>query len=100
VEPDAVVAVVVVERAGEPVARWPVPLARTTVDVGHVDALARLVLAARRLGAEVHVEQVDQALVDLLDLVGLGREVLGEPEGGEQPALHLEEVVVADDPVR
>ena len=99
VDVDAV-AVVVVLRAGEDVARWPVPRAGPRVHLGHVDAVARLVLAARRLGCAARVELVDDELVELLDLVGLRGEVLREAEGCEQSAVHLEERVVADDLLR
>ena len=73
-------------------------------DLAVVDQLARLELAARRLGCSVAVRGAapDLAgLAGLLDLVGLtgvlAVEVGGQPEGGEQPG--VEEVVVADDPV-
>ncbi len=67
------------------------------VDLATVDALARFVLVARRLGLTVSVERPSQELVELLDLVGLRGQVLGEPERGEQPGVELQEAVVADD---
>ena len=97
VDTDAVIAVVVVERAGEVVARWRLPRAGTAVHLGHVDALARLCLAGHALGGRTRVEQAAQGLVELLDLAGLRRQVLGEPERCEEPALLLEEAVVPDD---
>ena len=68
-------------------------------DLSTVDALARLQLAARRLGCSIRLRDACADLVGLLDLVGLREclEVGGQPEGGEQ--LGVEEVVVPDDPV-
>jgi hypothetical protein len=88
-----VVALVVAagERAGAP-------------DVDFVEALARLELAARRLGLAVHVTHRCDELAALLDLTGLSAvvggsglrlEAGGEPEGREQ--LGIEEVVPPDD---
>gem|GEM_PF-1298288 len=75
------------------VARW--PLASTTgPDLAVVDQLARVQLAARRLGCSVRLYGADGHLVDLLHLTGLARtrstggelvvEVGGQPEGGEE----------------
>ena len=64
-------------------------------DLALVDALARLQLAARRQGRQIRIVNPPPELVELLDLVGLRVEVLGEPEDGEQPG--VEEVVVPDD---
>jgi hypothetical protein len=61
-----------------------------------VDDLARLQLRARRAGVSVTVMDPPCGLVELLELVGLSVEVLGQPEGGEQTG--VEEVVMADDP--
>lgn len=58
-----------------------------------VDAVARLALAARRLGWGVRV--ADPSLRELLDLSGLG-ELCGQPELGEQPRVDV--VVQPDDP--
>ena len=66
-------------------------------DLALVDALARLQLAARRRGVAVRIVNPPAELVELLDLVGLRVEVLGETEDREQPG--IEEVVVPDDPV-
>jgi hypothetical protein len=40
-------------------------------DIGTVDALARLVLAARRLGYQVRLERAAPDLVELVELAGL-----------------------------
>ena len=62
-----------------------------------VEQLARLRLEARRAGVDVALVDPPPALVELLELVGLRLEVLGQTEGGEVP--RVEEVVVPDDPV-
>jgi hypothetical protein len=72
-----------------------------------VDELARLQLAARRLGLCIRLRDPSPELVQLLYVVGLGDvlprdcrlrvEVSGEAEHLEQPG--VEEVVVPDDPV-
>jgi hypothetical protein len=95
-----VLAVVVVERGGAPVARWSLRGVDAGVHLGHVDALARLALQAGRRGCTLRLERADPALVELLDLAGLrGGQVLRETERGEEPAVHLEERVEADDPL-
>jgi hypothetical protein len=71
------------------------------VDIGTVDALARLQLAARRLGWELRPRNPLPELVELIDLAGL-MEVLGlepgrEPEEREQP-VDIEEGVQRGDP--
>ena len=75
-------------------------------DLALVDALARLQLAARRLGCSVRLRDPCQELRELLDLVGLADvvraaalplEARREAEGGEQ--LGVEEVVQPGDPV-
>jgi hypothetical protein len=63
-----------------------------------VDALARMQVHARRLGGRVRLVEVSPDLAELLELVGLGGEVGGEAEGGEQP-LGVEEGVVGGDPL-
>ncbi len=90
------------------VASWPLT-GTGRPDVSSVDALARLQLAARRLGCSIRLRDPCPELSALLDLVGLrevvtgapgpGRclEVVGEPEDGEQPG--VQEVVMPDDPV-
>jgi hypothetical protein len=72
-------------------------------DLAVVEELARLQLAARRLGCSVRLRGACVELFGLLDLLGLSevaglcREVGGEAEGGEQ--VGVEEVVMPDDPV-
>jgi phosphoglycolate phosphatase-like HAD superfamily hydrolase len=68
-------------------------------DLGVVDALARLKLAALRLGYSIRVHEPSAELVELLDLVGLTPEleVIGEAEGGEE--VGVEEAVEPADPV-
>ena len=71
-------------------------------DLTAVNALARLQLAAKRLGWTVRLRNPPAELCQLLDFIGLRdvigalpREPCGEPEGGEQ--LGVEEVVEARD---
>ena len=87
-------ATVVLVRGADEVAAWPLA---GRPDLEAVDALARLALAARRLGCAIRLRDADPDLVGLLKLVGLAREVVGEPEDGEE--VGAEEVVVPDDPV-
>ena len=75
-------------------------------DLALVGALARLQLAALRLGCSIRLRDPCPELRDLLDLVGLAELVAGAPglplearreaERGEQ--LGVEEVVEPDDP--
>ncbi|MFD3548058.1 STAS domain-containing protein [Streptomyces sp. NPDC058655] len=67
----------------------------TTPDLGAVEALARLRLAARGRGT-LTVTGAGPALRGLLHLVGLA-ELLGEPEEREPPG-GVQEGVEADDP--
>lgn len=96
----------VIVRDGVEVASW--PMAGTgCADLTVVDDLARLELAARRLGCSIRLRDPGPRLLGLLDLVGLAHvvpragglrvEAGGEAEGGEQ--LGVEEVVMPDDPV-
>lgn len=55
-------------------------------DLEAVDALARVVLHARRAGASVQVDFMSPAMTELLALAGLGVEVSGEMEVLEEPA--------------
>ena len=74
-----------------------------------VDALARLALAAKRMGVELRVEGASSELRLLIDLCGLGevllaarglgREPGGEPEEREQPRGVEERVERRDPPV-
>lgn len=59
-----------------------------------VDVVARLALAARRLGWSVRVTDADTCA--LLALAGLGPEERRQPERREQP--QVEEVVQLDEP--
>ena len=70
-------------RDGEEVSRWPL-LVRDPVDLGLVDQLARLQLAARRLGCAIELRGACPELLDLLELVGLRVEMSRKSE-------HLEE---------
>jgi hypothetical protein len=86
------------------VASWPL-VGSNRPDLGVADELARLQLAARRLGCSIHLRDAGVDVLALLDLVGLGDVVTdaaslqagGKAEGGEQ--LCVEEVVEPDDPV-
>ncbi|MFE7815223.1 STAS domain-containing protein [Streptomyces sp. NPDC057433] len=62
-----------------------------------VNLLARLQLLARRTGGRIRLRDPDPALCSLLDLVGLGFEVEGQPEERE-PAPGVEEAVEPGDP--
>ena len=53
-----------------------------TVDIGTVDALARLALAARRLGCQIHLRDAPRELAELLALVGLAGVVGCDYESG------------------
>lgn len=59
-------------------------------DIASVDAVARAMLSARRLGYRLQVVSVTSALGELLVLAGLVVEVEREPEGGKEP-LGIEE---------
>jgi hypothetical protein len=61
---------VVVSRGDEELARWPLDLTGPA-DLGTVDALARLRLAAGRLGWDVHLHDTSIHLADLVSFVGL-----------------------------
>jgi hypothetical protein len=95
---------VVVAREGAEVASWPL-VGGDQADLAVVDELAQMALAARRAGYSVMLRDVDEALSELLGLVGLREVLIGgldgqgrrEPELGEQAG--VEEVVVPDDPV-
>lgn len=62
-----------------------------------VDELAWLQVAARRHGGSIRLSETCDDLAELLDLVGLRREVGGQAEGGEQ--VGVEEGVEPGDPV-
>lgn len=97
--PGDVAAVVVLARGDEPVASWPLEV-RGRVDLSVVDDLARIQLAARRMGCSMRLRDACGDLTALLAFLGLAQallQVVGEAEGGEEGG--VEEVVVADDPV-
>ena len=76
---------VVLVRAGTEVATWPL-VRRGRPDLALVDELARLHLAAIRMGCGIQLRQPCRSLLELLDLVGLGAVVVeraqsGDPEG-------------------
>jgi hypothetical protein len=93
-------------RAGVEVATWRLPVDQP-IDLSAVERVARLQLAARRLGYSVQLHQPSRALCELLhlaglaDVVGVGDglvvEVGGESEGREQ--VRVEEGVERGDPV-
>jgi hypothetical protein len=95
-------ATVVLVRGDVELSRWPLRCAGPT-DLSTVDVVARVALAARRLGCAIRLHDPDPDLVGLLALVGLAEvaglpgQVVGEPEHREE--LGPEEVVVPDDPV-
>jgi hypothetical protein len=66
------------------------------IDLGTVDALARLRLAGKRLGFEVRITPTEE-LVELVELAGL-LEVLWEPEEREEPLGVEEEGQLGDAP--
>lgn len=87
---------------GVEVASWALPnLDR--VGLREIDELARLLLAAKRLGLTICLKEPCPGLLALLDLVGLkslsglGIEAIGKPERLED--LGPDEVVVPHDPV-
>jgi hypothetical protein len=61
-----------------------------------VDAVARLRVAAARLGWDVRLAACGAGLREVLDLAGLRVQPVGEPERREQPG--IEEVVQCDEP--
>ena len=65
-------------------------------DLGHVDAICRFRLAARRLGWTLRIENANADLSALLDFVGLPLEVVGQAECREQ--FGIQEVVESRDP--
>jgi hypothetical protein len=86
-------------RAGREVVSW--PLASEEIDLADVDVLARLQLAARRVGCSIQLRDPDQRLVELLRLAGLTAvvpavagisvvEVRGQPEGREEVCVEEE----------
>jgi hypothetical protein len=70
-------AVVVLLRDGAEVLLGPV-YAPDRCDLGFVDGLLRVQLAARRFGWAIRLREVDPDLVELVDLVGLRADLVGE----------------------
>jgi hypothetical protein len=64
------------------------------MDIGSVDTVARMQLAAKRLGFRLRLVPTEEML-ELLELCGLV-EVLGEPEEREEPFGVEEEGEVGD----
>lgn len=91
--------VIVVVDGDTVVARWRVDyLARP--DLSMVETMARLHLAARRIGLDVHLEHPPKELWELVELVGMADLLLDagrQAEGSEQ--LGVEEVMKPGDPV-
>ena len=87
---------VVLLRDGVEVASWPLRCAEGRVDLGAVNALARIQLEARRQGCTVWLRHACPDLIELLELVGL-LQVIRQAESCEEGG--VEEVVVPDDPV-
>jgi hypothetical protein len=67
------------------------------IDLGTIDALARLRLAGKRLGFEVRLTPTEE-LLELIELAGLV-DVLGEPEEREEPLGVEEERQLGDSAV-
>jgi hypothetical protein len=99
-------AMVVLVRGDVELASWPLTeQGGPALDL--VDELARLQLAARRLGCSIRLRDASIDLWELLDFLGLAEvvtgvaglrpEVGGEAEDGEQ--VGVEEVVETDDPL-
>ena len=79
------------------VASW-TAVAVGPVDLAAVDALARMHLAARRVGGAVCIDAMSAELGELLELVGLRRELEGKAEEREEGP-SVEEGVEPGDPV-
>lgn len=57
----------------------------TVADQGALEALARLQLAARRLGATIHLRNASPALADLIQLTGLADVLVVDPTDPDDP---------------
>ena len=98
----AIQATIVLARGDAEVATWSLePSGRTGLEL--VDELARLQLAAQRIGGSIRLRDGWSSLIELLDLVGLAELLTGsaleagrEPEGVKQ--LGVQEVVQPRDP--
>jgi hypothetical protein len=97
---------VVLVCGSEEVASWPLAVSRCP-DLSVLDELARLQVAARRLGCSIRLRDASGQLWGLIDLVGLSDvvrnaeglvvEVCREAEGGKE--LGVEEGVEGGDPI-
>jgi hypothetical protein len=95
---------VVFLRGTTELASWRLRSGQPDLDV--IDELARLQLAAKRLGCSVRLDHASRPLTELLDLVGLGEvvsgrllvEMGGEAEGGEELRVEVDEHGELDDP--
>jgi hypothetical protein len=91
--------IVVLSRGDDEIARWALGSCDHS-DLGTINQLARLRLAAGRVGYAMRVRDACAELRGLIELTGLDlllRQVGGQPEHLEQ--VGVEEVVVPDDPV-
>jgi hypothetical protein len=104
VPPSDDVVTVVLMRGDDEVASWTLRPQRP--DLARAEELARLQLAAKRMGCRIHLRHAGDRLLALLDLIGLRDvvtvaelrvEVVGQPERGEQAG--VDEVVVRGDPL-
>lgn len=87
VEPRAGETTIELVRGSTVIARWPL-LLEGRPDLAIVERLARMLVAARRMGCTIRVPDPCPALRELLELAGLsdvllGREALGEAEQPE-----------------
>ena len=89
---------VVLCRGDVEVVSWPVTAWRHR-GLAVIDDLARVQLAARRLGWTIRLRYPSVELSELIELAGLAEvlQTVGEPEEGEE--LGVEKVVMPDDPV-
>jgi hypothetical protein len=74
---------VVLVRGGAEVACWPLPAGQNP-DLWAVDQLARLQLAARRLGCSLRLRGAPSRLRELIDLAGLSDILTTEPVSGDR----------------
>jgi hypothetical protein len=97
---------VVLVRGDDELATWPLT-ADANPGLSMVEELARLQLAARRMGCSIRLREACGELRELLDLAGLAEvvrcadglvvEMAGEAEGGEE--VGVEEAVERGDPI-
>jgi hypothetical protein len=62
----------------------------TVADQDALEALARLQLAARRLGATIHLRNASPALADLIELAGLADVLVVDPTDPTDPVSGVE----------